>query len=266
MQSHFPTDLSEFILSQPAYHIGINLLPTQIRTHKATQTRIIKESNIILQMPGENQVLIERIVFGVIAIGLGLVLCFAGYRLFRILIAIWGFFVGFLIGSQVTANLTGTVFLGTVTSWVAGLLAGLVLAALAYTLYKIAIILLGASLGYTVGAGVMVALGFDPNGFQVVIAGLVLALVLAVLILKFNLVRLLIIINTALSGANILLIGVLVLLNRVPLEFSHVGLVGGYILSSLGWTILWLAIAAVGIAAQASRNSDYRIQGYSPGH
>ncbi len=47
-----------------------------------------------------------------IAIILGLVVCFGGYRLFLILLPIWGFFFGFFLGAETVQVIFGIGFLG----------------------------------------------------------------------------------------------------------------------------------------------------------
>jgi hypothetical protein len=48
---------------------------------------------------------------GLIGILFGLALCFAGYRLFIILLPIWGFFFGLALGAQTLQALFGMGFL-----------------------------------------------------------------------------------------------------------------------------------------------------------
>jgi len=80
----------------------------------------------------------ERLLIGPAVLIMGVLLCFAGYRLFRVLITIWGFFLGFFIGAQAIASIFGQGFLSTPLAWVVGCVSGLVLAAAAYALYAAA--------------------------------------------------------------------------------------------------------------------------------
>ena len=88
------------------------------------------------------------LVVAILALLIGLAFCFSGYRFFRLLIAIWGFFAGFELGAAGMAALFGQNFLGTTTGWVLGFVIGVVLALLAYFFYYIAVVLLGASIGW----------------------------------------------------------------------------------------------------------------------
>ncbi len=67
---------------------------------------------------------------GMIALLFGLVLAFAGYRLFLVLLPIWGFFFGFGLGAQSIQALFGDAFLATITSWVVGFVVGAIFAVL----------------------------------------------------------------------------------------------------------------------------------------
>ena len=74
-------------------------------------------------------------------LGGGLLACFWGYRLFRIVLGVYGFILGALFGSQLAASSSG--------AWmIAGaLLGGLIGAAALYTAYFIGAVLVGAGLG-----------------------------------------------------------------------------------------------------------------------
>src|SRR5512137_1108670 len=97
---------------------------------------------------------------GMIALLFGLVMAFAGYRLFLILLPIWGFFFGFGLGAQTIMALSpNDAFLATVTSWVVGFIVAAVFAVLAYLFYIAAVAIVSFSFGYSVTVGVLTALG-----------------------------------------------------------------------------------------------------------
>ena len=103
----------------------------------------------------------QNFLIGVLILLVGAAFCFVGYRFFRVLIAVWGFFAGFNLGAAGMTALFGQNFLGTTTGWILGLVVGLVLAALAYFFYYFAIVILGASAGYSLGSSLMAALGLN---------------------------------------------------------------------------------------------------------
>jgi hypothetical protein len=201
----------------------------------------------------------ERILIGLVALAIGLVLCFAGYRFFRVMIALWGFLVGVLVGSQVTVTYGGANLIGGALPWIVGIVLGIILALLAYTLYQLAIAILGAGVGYSIGTTLMVALGYGKQPTAVLIGGFVLAVIFALIILVFHLVKLLLIINTALGGAGSIITGWLLLLNILQVSDLKTGLIGSFIQHSPVWGVAWLALAALGIILQALTTRNHRI-------
>jgi hypothetical protein len=89
----------------------------------------------------------------------GLALTFTGYKLFRFLLPIWGFFFGLLLGAQTIQVLFNEGFLTTVTSWLVGLIVGVIFAVLAFPFYLFAVAIIASSLGYFVTMGLLLWLG-----------------------------------------------------------------------------------------------------------
>ncbi|HET8845813.1 MAG TPA: DUF4203 domain-containing protein [Ktedonobacteraceae bacterium] len=207
---------------------------------------------------------VQPLIVGLVALTVGAVFCFAGYRLFRILIAVWGFFAGFLIGAQAVTSLFGGSFLANALGWGVGIALGILLAGLAYLLYSAAIAILGASVGYLIGIGIMTALGFDGQAVSTFLAGVLVAILFGVLILLLNLAKILIIINTALGGSSALVFGVLYLFGLVPLDFLRSGLIGAFIKGSPIWGLAWLVVALLGFAVQLQSTQHYRMEDYTP--
>ena len=121
-----------------------------------------------------------------IALLFGLVVCFAGYRLFLILLPIWGFFFGFGLGAQSIQALFGDAFLATITSWVVGFIVAAVFAMLAYLFYIFAVALISFSLGYAATVGVLTAIGMPLWGLHRLALAVVVGVVLALVVLRFN--------------------------------------------------------------------------------
>ena len=90
----------------------------------------------------------QLICTAIIALIIGVLALVAGYRLFLILLPIWGFFAGFAMGTHATALLFGMGFLATVTSWIIGIVVGLIFAVLSYLIYIVGVALLSAAFGY----------------------------------------------------------------------------------------------------------------------
>ena len=200
----------------------------------------------------------EAFFLGLLAIVLGAAFCFAGYRLFLFLMPLWGFVAGFVAGATGVAALFGDGFLATVTGWVVGIVIGLVCAALAYFFYWAAVVLLGASVGYALGAGVIAGLGWW--GWVAFLVGLVVAAAVAIAIIVLGVPQLLVVVLTALGGASALLGGVLLWFGRVQVADFDQGAVAAIIRSSWLWLLVYLIIAALGVVAQLNSIRDFRLE------
>jgi hypothetical protein len=198
------------------------------------------------------------IVAALFIAALGAALCFVGYRIFLVLLPIIGFFAGFWLGAEVVSIIFGTGFLATVTAWIVGFLAGLVVAVLSYLFYLLGVALVAAAIGAALGSGFMAALGFDP-GFLTAIVDLAAAIVAAILTLVWNLQKYVIIALTAIGGANALLLSVLLLIGKVSLESLRTAgtSIKPILQDSWFWLIVWLVVAIVGIVVQIRLNRDY---------
>ena len=140
---------------------------------------------------------------GLLALLVGLAVCFNGYRWFLILLPIWGFFFGFGLGAQTLQAILGVGFVATVTSWVLGFLVGLVFAVLSYLFWVIGVAIFSGSFGYALGVGLMGAIGID-FGLLVWLVGIVLGIIVAAVVLVLNLQKWAIILITAFGGAGII--------------------------------------------------------------
>jgi hypothetical protein len=74
---------------------------------------------------------VQDIVVGLVALAAGALFCFSGYRMFRLVIPIWGLFVGFGFGAGLVAAISGDRLLVAPLGWLLGLVTGLAFAALA---------------------------------------------------------------------------------------------------------------------------------------
>jgi len=146
--------------------------------------------------------LLEGFCATMIAFVLGLFICFGGYRLFLILLPIWGFFFGFVLGAETLQIIFGEAFLATVTSWVVGFVVGAIFGVLSYLFYAVAVALIAGALGYLVGIAFMDLIGVDW-GFLMWAVGIVVAVAAVVATFYFNLQKWAIIIATAVGGAGL---------------------------------------------------------------
>lgn len=204
----------------------------------------------------------ETVVVALLALTLGVVTSFAGFRLFVILLPIWGFFAGFTATAEAIQQLFGGGFLATVSSWVVALGVGALFALVAYLFYYAAVVVLAATVGFEIGAGLMAGFGVNMGVLQFVV-GLAVALALSVAIVVLNLPKAIIIVLTALGGASMILTGLLLAFGRISLSSLELGIVGAFVRSSGFWLLVYVAIALIGMVAQFVAPDAYRLKPYS---
>jgi hypothetical protein len=130
-------------------------------------------------------------------------------------------------------------------------------AALAYWLYVAAVVILSVSVGFWIGSGLMIAIGYGSHSTPALLIGLLAALILALLTLALNLAKWLIIVSTALGGASTIIAAVLLLLRVITLDTLSLGIVGAIIRGSPLWGLVWLVLTAAGILVQVSSTQRY---------
>jgi hypothetical protein len=135
--------------------------------------------------------------FGVAAILVGMASCFFGYPLFRIFLIFTGLIYGYALGySWVPAS----------HPWLSlaiGLGAAVVLAALAYPLWSIGVIILGAVLG----SMILISLGLALNASQTILILLGVIGAAAIGLLFYHVRDLLVMLTTAFNGAAMVVLG-----------------------------------------------------------
>lgn len=199
---------------------------------------------------------LQVLCVSILAFMLGLAALLAGYRLFLLLLPIWGFFAGFFIGATVVTLLLGDGFLVTVTGWVVGFILGLIFAILSYLFYIVGVVIVAGSIGYALGAGLIYALIPDATIIAFVV-GLISAIIIAGITLVLNLQKWVIITITALGGSTAILASLLLFFGRIGLTDLGNNPVQPVIQDSFFWFIFWFLLAAVGFAAQATTTQVY---------
>lgn len=178
---------------------------------------------------------------GVIGLVVGLLLCFRGYALLRLLLAVVGGIVGFALAvalaERAGAGVGGPVW------WLAGLVGALLIGSLAYAVYRMGVVVGLAALGYSLAVSVLTALSVRP-GWLVVLLGLAAGLVLAVLAVAGNLPALVLVVVTALAGASAAVGYARLLLGDVETIDAAATTGGGL------WAVGALVLAALGLVAQ----------------
>lgn len=197
------------------------------------------------------------IVFGLLAIVAGGFLLSAGQFVLRLVLTTWGIFAGFALGAGLFAGLADERFLGSVLGWVAGFVLALVFAAFAYFSFAVSVILAMAAFGFTIGSGLVLALGIDWSWVAVVV-GLVVGAMLGLVSVTRDLPMIVLSVVSAIAGAVCVVAGLMLLvgsLNAADLTQSagtdalHV---------SPGWDLTVVGLALVGILAQARSRATMR--------
>ena len=199
----------------------------------------------------------KDILVGLLAVVAGLLFCFRGYLLMRIVIPLWGFFVGFALGGAIISAITDRAFLGTVLGWIVGIVIGLVFAFIAYTYYAVAVVLTMATVGYLLGSTLMVALDVRWN-WVVVAVGVVVGFVLALGAILIDLPTVVLTVVTALSGATATIGGVMLIVNRLDLADLGDDAITSQINASWGWWLAYLVLALAGVFAQVQATENVR--------
>lgn len=200
----------------------------------------------------------QVICTAILALIIGVLALIAGYRLFLLLLPIWGFFAGFAIGATATQAIFGGGFLANVTGWIIGFVAGIIFALLSYLIYIVGVALLSATFGYFLGAGLML-LFLDP-GLIVTLVGLAGAVIMAFVVLAFNIQKPVLEFITSFGGATATLTGILLLFGRIPFESLGDNPVRLVREDSIFWMIAWLVLGFVGFAIQIASNRTYVIE------
>jgi hypothetical protein len=172
----------------------------------------------------------------------GLLTCVAGYRLFRIVLGIYGFIIGAMIASSVMGA-------GNTLGMLAGALVGGLIGAVVLVLaYFVAIALVGAGLGALLGSMIWSAVGSgDPPALAIIVVSIVGAI--GAMLLQ----RYVIIVGTAFGGAWTVVLGLTnILAARGVVQASNAGEVWIlYPTSGPAWApIAWLGLGLLGTAVQ----------------
>ena len=174
----------------------------------------------------------------------GALSCFAGYRLFKITLAIYGFIFGAMFASSTmgASNTTGMI--------AAAIAGGIVGALILVFAYFIGIALVGAGLGALVAhVGWAYIRPGDPPALAVIILA-VLGAIGAMLLQRY-----VIVVATAFGGAWTLLLGAIAIADRGAERASRVGDVWILYPTSVGpgrtWVpVAWILLGVVGTAVQ----------------
>jgi hypothetical protein len=204
----------------------------------------------------DEEAVVDTVVVGIIAVLIGALLCFRGYVTMRVIISLFGAFVGFLLGAGLVAGATDSAFGQLALSWVVGIVGAVIFGVLAYLSYQVAVVIGMAAIGFTIGTSVMAAAGIGSEVATVAV-GVVVGALLAVVAVATDLPAVILIVLTALAGASVTVAGVLLILGSIGLNRLTVDGVAAEMARGWWWYVLYGALALLGIIAQlrASRGT-----------
>lgn len=188
-------------------------------------------------------------VFGLFAIGIGLAIAFRGLSLFKVLLPIWGFFIGMWAGAAGVAALFGGSLFSSVLGLVVGFVVGIGFAAVSYFAYSLAIVIFGVSIGYALAQGFMALFGLD-GGILAFMLGVVMAAVFGMAFMTLRIPRFVIVFLTSLAGAMAAIAGLFVLFGVLQIPAVSLGTTKVLVTNSAFWTVMWLFLAGAGFFAQ----------------
>jgi hypothetical protein len=134
----------------------------------------------------------STVLVALIAIAFGLLNCFFGYRIFRVLLAIYGLVLGAFVGLAVAGTVAGGQALWLIVGAIAGAIVG---AALMVLLYFVGVFVVGALAGALLANTIGAVVGIDMPTLVVIVVAVMVVIV--ALIAQ----RVVIILVTAFSGA-----------------------------------------------------------------
>lgn len=191
----------------------------------------------------------QDVVVGSLAVVIGAALCFRGYLALRVVIAMWGALVGFFLGAGIIVGVTGEGFLASALAWATGLGVAILFGLLAYLYYAVSVVVGMGAIGFTLGTTAMVALGVSWS-WVVALVGLGVGAVLALIAIASDLPMMLLAVLSALSGASILILGLLLiggLLDRDALAATDTTVTADL---AGWWNVLYAALVVVGVVVQ----------------
>lgn len=192
----------------------------------------------------------QDLLTGVLALLVGTMFCFRGAVAMRLVITLWGAFIGFMLGAGVIAGSADAGFLRTTLGWVVGWVAAIVVGSLAYVFYEVAVVMAMAAIGFTLGTTVMVAVGVSWS-WAIIAVGVAAGLLLAAGTLASNMPLVILLVLSAFSGASAIVTGIMILVGTVnTVDFTHAEITD-QLHASWVWYALYLALAVSGMIAQS---------------
>ncbi|UCF04285.1 MAG: TMEM198/TM7SF3 family protein [bacterium] len=199
-------------------------------------------------------------ILAILSIVFGILVCFWGYRIFRIVLGILGFILGAYVVGALAFHLSGGSY---IITFVAGLIGGVIGAVLIGVVYYIGVFVLGALAAITFGSFMVAAGGHSMP----VVLIIVLAIIGGVLTVIFQ--KLVIVLSTAIIGSWGIITGIIyffsggfysISLFKYPGSLVRFGGIRFYIVF-----LFWIVLAVLGILNQYRQIRRTKRQRIEPG-
>jgi hypothetical protein len=189
------------------------------------------------------------ILIGIFLIVFGIMIAFIGIQVFFAVLPILGFVAGFFSGAILVESMFGDGLLSTVGGWIVGAVIGVVFALVAWFWWYAGVLISAGSVGALVATTIAEAIGVSSGWvlFIFAVVGMVAVIMFA---LAVNLPIYVVIINTAIAGASMVISGVMLVFNQLDTKDLEEGLAVATSEVSWWWVLAWAVIAAVGISRQ----------------
>ena len=187
-------------------------------------------------------------VAGLLALGIGAIFCFRGYLAMRLMITLWGALAGFALGASIGADDGG--ILANTLSWILAIVLALVFALVAYLSYEVSVAIAMGSIGFILGASVLVAIGVTWN-WVIVLVGLAAGVLLAIVAIIGDLPGIILVVLSALAGASAIVAGLMLLTDVLDTDrITRSGAITEQLNDDWYWYVIWAVAAAAGLLTQ----------------
>jgi len=189
------------------------------------------------------------ILLGIFFVVVGLAITCMGIQIFFAILPMLGFLFGFFLGAAGIESIWGDSFLSTVSGWIVGFIAGLIFGFIAWYWWYAGVLLSAGVVGGLVGTGLARLFEIDNDFVLFIFAavGFIAAMALAFVL---NLPIYLVILNTGVAGATVVVTGALLVFNQIDREELGEGTAIAIINESWWWLLVAFVVAVVGIAFQ----------------
>jgi hypothetical protein len=198
------------------------------------------------------------ILLGLFLIAFGVAIAALGIQIFFAMLPLLGFVAGFYVGAAGVEALFGDGFLSTFTGWIAGIVVGLVFAVIAYVWWYVGVLISAGASGALLATALAVAIGINSS-FILFVFAVVGAIVVVFAALSLNLPIYVVIVNTAIAGASIVISGVMLMFNRIQTADLEEGFAVAMTEASWWWVLLWGVVAAIGMGRQLMLKDRIRL-------